>query len=39
MLAFSLYVGSHFVVAEHGDRTRPQVLQLAWDRLLSESWG
>jgi AcrR family transcriptional regulator len=39
MLAFSLYVGSHFVVAEHGDRTRPQVLQLAWDRLLSDSWG
>jgi AcrR family transcriptional regulator len=39
MLAFSLYVGSHFVVAEHGDRTRSQVLQLAWDRLLSESWG
>lgn len=39
MLAFSLFIGSYFMAAEHGDRTRAQVLQLATDRLLSESWG
>ena len=38
MLAFSLFVGSPFIAAEHGDKTRSQVLQLAVDRLLSESW-
>lgn len=38
MLAFSLYIGSYFIAAEHGDRTRRQVLQLAVDRLLSPSW-
>jgi AcrR family transcriptional regulator len=38
MLAFSLFIGSYFIAAEHGDKTRPQVLQLAIDRLLSESW-
>jgi AcrR family transcriptional regulator len=37
MLAFSLFIGSYFIAAEHGDRTRPQVLQLAIDRLLSDS--
>jgi AcrR family transcriptional regulator len=35
MLAYSLFVGSYFVAAEHGERTRAQVLQLAVDRLLS----
>jgi AcrR family transcriptional regulator len=39
MLAFSLFVGSYFIAAQHGDKTRSQVLQLAIDRLLSESWG
>jgi hypothetical protein len=38
MLAFSLFIGSYFIVAEHGDKTRSQVLRLAIDRLLSESW-
>ena len=39
MLAFSLFIGSYFIAAEHGDRSRSQVLQLAIDRLLGESWG
>jgi AcrR family transcriptional regulator len=38
MLAFSLFIGSYFIAVEHGDKTRSQVLQLAIDRLLSESW-
>jgi AcrR family transcriptional regulator len=38
MLAFSLFIGSYFIVAEHHERSRSQVLQLAIDRLLSESW-
>jgi AcrR family transcriptional regulator len=38
MLAFSLFIGSYFIVAEHDGKTRAQVLQLAIDRLLSESW-
>ncbi|HEY5052298.1 MAG TPA: TetR/AcrR family transcriptional regulator [Solirubrobacterales bacterium] len=38
MLAYSLLIGSYFIAAQHGDRTRSQVLQLAVDRLLSESW-
>lgn len=36
MLAYSLFVGSYFVVAQPGKRTRAQVLQLAVDRLLGE---
>lgn len=39
MLAFSLFIGSFFIVAEHGDKTRSEVLQLAIDHLLSESGG
>jgi AcrR family transcriptional regulator len=39
MLAFSLFIGSYFIVAEHDGRTRSEVLQLAMDRLLNESWG
>jgi AcrR family transcriptional regulator len=39
MLAFSLFVGSYFIAVEHGGRTRSQVLRLATDRLLSESWN
>jgi AcrR family transcriptional regulator len=38
MLAFSLFIGSYFIAVEHGDKTRAQVLRLAADRLLSESW-
>jgi AcrR family transcriptional regulator len=38
MLAFSLFIGSYFVAARHPDKSRSQVLQLAIDRLLSESW-
>ncbi len=37
MLAYSLFIGSDFITAQHGDKTR-QVLQLAVDRLLSGSW-
>jgi AcrR family transcriptional regulator len=38
MLAYSLLIGSYFITAQHGDKTRPQMLQLAIDRLLSKSW-
>jgi AcrR family transcriptional regulator len=37
MLTYSLLIGSYFIAAQHGDRTRSQMLQLAVDRLLSES--
>lgn len=39
MLTFSLFVGSYFIAAQHESRSRLQVLQLAIDRLLSDSWG
>jgi len=39
MLAYSLFIGSYFVSAAHGKRTRAQVQQLAVDRLLDERWG
>lgn len=39
LLAFSLFVGSSFILAEHPGRSRGQVLRLAIDRLLAESWG
>jgi len=39
ILAFSLFIGSNFIVAAHGGRSRSQVLRLALDRLLAESWG
>lgn len=39
MLAFSLFIGSYFITATHGDKSRAEVLQLAIDRLLSESWN
>jgi AcrR family transcriptional regulator len=35
MLAFSLFIGSYFIAAEHGDKSRSQVLQLAIDRLCT----
>ena len=34
LLAYSLVIGSYFIAAQHGDKTRTQVLQLAIDRLL-----
>lgn len=37
MLAYSLLIGSYFIAAQHDGKTRSQVLQLAVDRLLSES--
>jgi AcrR family transcriptional regulator len=39
MLAYSLFVGSYFVAAGHGKRTRAQVMQLAINRLLDERWS
>lgn len=39
MLAYSLLIGSYFIAAQHADRTRAQVLQLAIDRLLGEAWA
>jgi AcrR family transcriptional regulator len=38
MLAYSLLIGSYFITAHHGDKTRSQTLQLAVDRLLKEPW-
>lgn len=38
MLAYSLLIGSYFIAAQHDDKTRSQILQLAVDRLLTESW-
>lgn len=38
-LTFSLFIGSNFILAEHPGRSRRQVLQLAIDRLLAESWS
>jgi AcrR family transcriptional regulator len=34
MLAFSLWIGDHFILASHGDRTRAEVTELAFGRLL-----
>ena len=39
MLTYSLLIGSYFFSAQHDDKTRAQVLQLAVDRLLGEPWG
>jgi hypothetical protein len=35
MVAFSLWIGNHFVAADHGARTRPDVLDLVMKRLLA----
>ena len=35
MLAFSLLIGSHFMAADHGDRSRAEVLELAGRWLLA----
>ena len=34
MLAFSLWIGNHLIVADHGERSRKDVMQLAVRRLL-----
>jgi AcrR family transcriptional regulator len=35
MLAFSLGIGNHFIAADHGERSRADVLDLAMSRLLA----
>ena len=35
LLALSLWIGNHFVAADHGDRGRAEVLELATRRLLA----
>jgi AcrR family transcriptional regulator len=35
MVAFSLWIGNHFVAADHGTRSRPDVLELVMRRLLA----
>jgi hypothetical protein len=39
ILAFSLFAGSYFIAAKHPEKSRAQVLALAVNRLLSDSWG
>jgi hypothetical protein len=34
MLAFSVWIGNHFIAADHGGRSRSKVLGLAMGRLL-----
>jgi hypothetical protein len=36
MLFFSLWIGSHFIAADHSGRTRTEVLKLALRQL--EAW-
>ena len=35
MLAFSLLIGNHFMAADHGPRSRAEVLELAAGWLLA----
>jgi hypothetical protein len=35
MLAMALFMGDQFIVADHGDRSRREVLDIALLRLLS----
>ena len=35
MLAFSLVVGDHFLAADHGSRSRADVIDMAMTRLLA----
>jgi AcrR family transcriptional regulator len=35
LLAFSLAIGNHFIAADHGERSRAQVLERATQQLLS----
>jgi AcrR family transcriptional regulator len=34
LIAFSLWIGNHFIAADHGDRTRNEVVALVMRRLL-----
>jgi len=36
MLTLSLWIGPHFIAADHGERSRADVLELAAQRLLDE---
>jgi hypothetical protein len=36
MVAFSLWIGNHFVAADHGARSRAAVLELVMTRLLAK---
>lgn len=38
MLAYSLLIGSWFVVVEHAGRSRGELLRLALERLLADAW-
>jgi AcrR family transcriptional regulator len=35
LLAFSLWIGNHFIAVDHGDRSRAEVLELAFEGLLA----
>lgn len=35
LLAFSLFVGNHFIAADHGERSRAEVVALAVEQLLA----
>jgi AcrR family transcriptional regulator len=35
MLAFSLWIGNHFIAADHGSRHRAEVVERAFERLLA----
>lgn len=37
MLSFSLWIGNHFIAADHAGRTRAQVMEAAFRRLLSHA--
>jgi hypothetical protein len=39
VLAYSLLIGSYFVAAQHGGKSRSQMLRLAVERLLGDSWS
>jgi AcrR family transcriptional regulator len=39
MLAYSLLIGSYFIAVRHAGRSRSEVLGLAIDRLIGESWN
>jgi AcrR family transcriptional regulator len=36
MLAFSLWIGSHYIAADHPERSRSEVMELAFKRLLAD---
>lgn len=36
MLAFSLWIGNHFIAADHGDRSRAEVTDMVFKRLLEQ---